>query len=175
MNKRFFSILFTGAMLSIVAIGFTQVLNKKPEQEVNPAMETASKVTEYKKKSREALKPYKYDASNVTHYSFAAFEQRKEIEIMLFNGTEYKLNFNMEGSPKPITVQIYDKPMSNQKRNKIKEFPNVQGAGFDVITKELMTEGTSLKRIYVDYIIPANDSKEPLKGFAILTYGYKNI
>jgi hypothetical protein len=32
-----------------------------------------------------------------------------------------------------------------------------------------------LKRVYVDYIISTNDTKETLSGFMVLTYGYKNI
>lgn len=186
MKNRIFSTLFTLTLLTVVSFSFAQVLNKKEEAQADPreaARENASKVTEYKGKSRENLKPYRYDASKVTHFNYSGFEQKKEIEVMMFNGTEYRLCFNGQGAPKPITLQIYDKPASNQARVMIQEVSNVAGKENEMIEssalnkkyQEMKGKDVVLKRVYVDYIISANDTKEPLSGFMILTYGYKNI
>jgi len=192
--KKIMTYVAVASLVAIVSVNAAQVLNKRPDQKEPVVNENASKVTEYKKKSRESLKPYRYDACNVTYYSYTGFEQKRVFEIMMFNGTEYKLNFNTEGSPKPITIQIYDKPETNQARVKLYEQSNVQGGDVNVITADIIakyreilkekykdakvkpdTENATLKRLYIDYIIPANDSKEPLKGFAVMSYGYKNI
>lgn len=181
--KKIMTYVAVATLVAIVSANTAQVLNKRPDKQEPVVNENASKVTEYKKKSKESLKPYRYDACNVTYYSYSGFEQRRVFEIMMFNGTEYKLNFNTEGSPKPITIQIFDKPETNQARVKLYEQANVQGGDVNVITMDLIKKyrelksnpDASLKRLYIDYIIPANDTKEPLKGFAVMSYGYKNI
>lgn len=185
MKSRIFSALLSLTLVAVVGYSFAQVLNKK-QDEYDPranAREGASKVTEYKGKSRENLKPYRYDASKVTHFSYSGFQQKREIEILMFNGTEYRLCFNAQGAPKPVSIQIYDKPESNQARVMIQEFANVAGTEniaveSDNLNKkyqEMKGKDVVLKRIYVDYIISANDTKEPLTGFMVLSYGYKNI
>lgn len=187
MKKRFFPIIFTTALMAVVGFSFAQVLNKKAEEKPDPRMkaqENASKVTAYKEKSRENLKPYRYDGTNVTHFSYSGFAQKREIEVLLFNGNDYRLVFNAQGATKPVDIQIYDKPVSNQARVMIHEIKNVTGQeNLPIETSALNnkyrdlknSKDVVLKRIYVDYIISANDSKEPASGFMILTYGYKNV
>lgn len=193
MKSRIFSSILTLSLITIVGLSFAQVLNKK-QDEYDPranAREGATKVTEYKGKSRDNLKPYRYDASKVTHFSYSGFEQKREIEVLMFNGTEYRLCFNGQGAPKPVAIQIFDKPESNQARVMIQEISNASGneniaiesnginQKYNEILKSKSKDGkdpnVSLKRIYVDYVISANDSKEPLTGFMVLSYGYKNI
>jgi hypothetical protein len=182
MNTKIASILLTSTFMAFVSINIAQVLNKKDKGKNTPA-EEVSKVTEFKQKSRENLKPYRYDACAVTHFSFSAYEQSKEVELLLFSGTEYKLCFNTEGTPKPIGIRIYDKPSGNQTRALIYEEQNVQGRDVNIITADLekkykemkKSESATLKRLYINYLIPANETKEPLKGFAIVSYGYKNV
>lgn len=181
MNTKSASILLTATFTAFVGINMAQILNKKDKGKNAPA-EEVSKVTEFKQKSRENLKPYRYDASAVTHFSFFAYEQTKEVELLLFSGNEYKLCFNTEGTPKPIGIRIYDKPAGNQTRALIYEEQNIQGRDVNIITADLekkyremkKSETASLKRLYINYLIPANDTKEPLKGFTVVSYGYKN-
>lgn len=187
MKKRIIPVVFTAVLMAVVGYGFAQVMNKKADEKPDPrvkAQENASKVTAYKATSRENLKPYRYDGTNVTHFSYSGFAQKREIEVMLFNGNEYRLVFNAQGAIKPIDIEIYDKPTTNQARVKIFEMKNVTGQeNIPVETTALNnkyrelknSKDILLKRIYVDYIISANDSKEPASGFMVLTYGYKNI
>ncbi|MBX7093417.1 MAG: hypothetical protein K1X56_01765 [Flavobacteriales bacterium] len=187
MRKRIIPMMFTAAMMVMVGYSFAQVLNKKADEKPDPrikAKENAGNVTAYKEKSRENLKPYRYDGTNVQHFSYSGFAQKREIEVLLFNGSDYRLVFNAQGAPKPVNIEIYDKPTSNQARTKIHEFTNVTGQeNLSIETGTLTAKyrelknnpDVLLKRIYVDYIISPNDSKEPVSGFMILTYGYKNI
>ncbi|HRE74793.1 MAG TPA: hypothetical protein PK637_05655 [Flavobacteriales bacterium] len=187
MMKRLVSFVFTASLVAIVGYSAAQVLNKKADEKPDPrvkAQENATKVTAYKQKSRDNLKPYRYDGTNVTHFSYSGFTQKREIEVLLFNGNEYRLVFNAEGATKPLDIEIYDKPSDNQGRVKLHEVKSVTGQEnisiqTDVLNakyKELKnSKDVVLKRIYVDYIISANDTREPASGFMVLTYGYKNV
>lgn len=187
MKKRIIPAFLTLGLVAVVGFGSSQVLNKKSSEQPDPrvkASENATKVSAYKEKSRENLKPFRYDASNVTHFNYLGYGQKKEIEVLMFNGNDYRLVFNAEGAPKPVDIEFWDKPATNQSRVKIHEFKNVTGQ--ENLTVESSVLNTKfrdikgnpdliLKRVYVDYIISTNDSKEPLSGFMVLTYGYKNI
>jgi hypothetical protein len=94
------------------------------------------------------------------------------------------LVFNAEGAPKPVYIEFWDKPATNQARVKIHEFKNVTGQENLTVESSVLNSkfreikgnpDLILKRVYVDYIISTNDTKETLSGFMVLTYGYKNI
>lgn len=178
------------------AITIAQIANKKGAE----AVEQPSKVEEYKTKTREKLKPFRYDGSKITHFNYLKYDQTKEVEIMLFNGNEYKLCFNAEGAPVAITVRIYD--MSREaagnypeKRKLLTEISGFKGE--QIVESKTLTDEyrklkdnqkLTLKRVFVEYFIPEAEyvqeqlppkSKEeprmvPQKGFCVLTYGYKN-
>jgi hypothetical protein len=182
-------------MLSVLTIA--QVLNKKNSEPV----EEVSKVDECKTKTREKLKPYRYDGTKITHFNYLKYDQTKEVEILLFNGNEYKLCFNAEQAPVGISIKIYDiskEAAGNypEKRKLLKTIENFKGD--QIVESNVLNEEyrklkenpkLSLKRVFVEYTIPEAEyvkeqlppkSKEepkmvPQKGFCVLTYGYKNI
>lgn len=97
-------VLIFGALALLSVITVAQIANKKGAQ----AVEEPSKVEQSKEKTREKLKPYRYDGTKITHFNYMKYDQTKEIEVLLFNGNDYKLCFNADGSPVGIKIRIYD-------------------------------------------------------------------
>lgn len=97
-------VIFGTAAIMLSMMTIAQVANKKGAE----AVEEPSKVEQSKEKTRDKLKPYRYDGSKITHFNYLKFDQTKEIEVLLFNGNEYKLCFNADGSPVGIKIRIYD-------------------------------------------------------------------
>ena len=200
MGTRIKSGILLATFLFGFGIVFAQVLNKKSKDEPT---EEVNKVAEYKAKTREKLKPHKYDGSKVTYFNYLQYEQKKKIEVLLFNGIEYKFCFNSEGVPKGIGVHIYDKDEAAKDRVVIYEASNVIGKDFTITSDEMLKNlqskksgVTSIKRVYIEYSIPATDQayKAPVvatekskkeaeastsepqqKGVIVLSYGYKNV
>jgi hypothetical protein len=130
-------------MLSVITIA--QIANKKGAEPI----EAPSKVEEYKEKTREKLKPFRYDGTKITHFNYMKYDQTKEIEVLLFNGNEYKLCFNGEGAPVGIKIRIYDiskEAAGNypEKRILLKEISDFKSETI-VETKELNTSYTTRK------------------------------
>src|SRR5688572_18554193 len=98
-------VIIFGALATLLSVmTVAQIANKKGAE----AVEEPSKVEQCKEKTREKLKPFRYDGSKITHFNYLKFDQTKEIEVLLFNGNEYKLCFNAEGSPVGIKIRLYD-------------------------------------------------------------------
>jgi len=140
-----------------------------------------------REEAKKAIKPYLYDGYKTTYFNFKTFAQSKEVEIYLFNNTDYKLSFNGKSSPKDITVKIYDEAKSNPKRVLLKEFNGISGNNIVVNTTELEEvlkktnkNAARLKRVFVNYEIPATptaNNKTPDisdRGAIVLVMGYKN-
>jgi hypothetical protein len=194
MKKKVLSFMAVATLLSAIAIA--QVANKKKGDAVEPV----SKVEEYKEKTREKLKPYRYDGTKINHFNYLKYTQTKEIEVLLFNGNEYKLCFNGEGAPVGITVKIYDiskEAAGNypEKRILLSQMDGFKGE--QTIESSALNEAyrtkkdnqkLTLKRVFIEYSIPEapyvqeqlpeKSKEEPRmvaqKGFCVLTYGYKN-
>jgi len=194
MKKKVITILSVVSLLSVITIA--QIANKK---DAAPVEET-SKVDEFKEKSREKLKPFRYDGTKVTHFSYLKYEQTKEVEILLFNGNNYKLCFNGEGAPVGITIRIYDiskEAAGNypEKRTLLEEISGFKGEqtiesdNLNKTFQEKKKHTQKLKRVYIEYAIPEapyvdeqlppkskeEPRKVPQKGFCVLTFGYKNV
>ncbi|WP_066759637.1 hypothetical protein [Crocinitomix algicola] len=156
--------------------------------------QTAANLTEFKEniasqktEAKEALGSYRFDGSKITYFNFKTYEQIKEVEIYLFNNTDYRFSFNGKSLPFDISVQIYDKGKTASDRTLLKEFTGLQGQNLLVESSELNTtylEKTGhsgrLKRVFVDYIItaiPTAENKTPTmkeRGAVVLVMGYKN-
>lgn len=156
--------------------------------------QTASNLTEFRtniKKNKEeaktSIKPYLYDGYKTTYFNYKTYSQVKEVEIYLFNNTDYKLAFNGKSSMKNINVKIYNDSKSNTDRILLKEFSDVSGNNIVLQTKELNAAyqkankgGSRLKRVFVNYEIPAtptaNNSAPSIedRGAVVLVMGYKN-
>lgn len=147
-------------MLSVITVA--QIANKKGAE----AVEEPSKVEQSKEKTREKLKPYRYDGTKITHFNYMKYDQTKEIEVLLFNGNDYKLCFNADGSPVGIKIRIYDiskEAAGNypEKRILLKEVSDFKA---DVIieTKEL-NEAFSTKKVEL-YNNKSKDQDEKTKN-----------
>ena len=172
--------------------------------ELTPYQEYLIELKEYRRNCRNALKPFRYDGSLTTHYSYKEYTYAKEIEIATIQKEEYRLSFNAMGVKNDgITIRIYDKAKRFNSRVLLYEKENVANTEFTIETSPLLEKlkeakredkveeeiikHLTLKKIYVDYIIPATDRiiemdqetgveyKVVTKGAIILAVGYDNL
>ena len=172
--------------------------------ELTPYQEYLIELKEYRRNCRNALKPFRYDGSLTTHYSYKEYTYAKEIEIATIQKEEYRLSFNAMGVKNDgITIRIYDKAKRFNSRVLLFEKENVANTEFTIETSPLLEKlkeakredkveeeiikHLRLKKIYVDYIIPATDRiiemdqetgveyKVVTKGAIILAVGYDNL
>jgi len=156
--------------------------------------QTVSNLTEFKaniksnkSEAKKEIKPYLYDGYKTTYFNYKTYKQVKEVEIYLFNNTEYRLAFNGKSAPKSVKVKIYNADKTNKNRILLKEISNVSGKNTVIQTKDLNTvyksvnkKASRLKRVFVNYEIPAtkgaNNSKPKIedRGAVVLVMGYKN-
>ena len=172
--------------------------------ELTPYQEYLIELKEYRRNCRNALKPFRYDGSLTTHYSYKEYTYAKEIEIATIQKEEYRLSFNAMGVKNDgITIRIYDKAKRFNSRVLLYEKENVANTEFTIETSPLLEKlkeakredkveeeiikHLRLKKLYVDYIIPATDRiiemdqetgveyKVVTKGAIILAVGYNNL
>jgi len=156
--------------------------------------QTASNLTEFKEniasqkaEAKSQLKPFRFDGSKITYFNFKTYKQVKEVEIYLFNNTDYRFSFNGKSLPNDITIEIYDKDKTQGDRILLKQFDGIQGKNVIVESSELndtyrekSNSKGRLKRVFVDYVItavPGAQNKKPTmkeRGAVVLVMGYKN-
>lgn len=127
---------------------------------------------EVKKKCKRDLKPFHYYAFKITKITFTNEAQFKEVEVPLFHDAEYRFVFNTEGLHQNITIEVYDKPASYEKRNKI--YSGTTSERHFVFDPP---KASTHNRVYIDYIIPANkntNANEIDKGCVIFYSGFKH-
>ena len=148
------------------------------------------------------LKTFRYDGSLTTHFSYKEYIC-KRVEIATIQKEEYRLSFNAMGVKNDgITIRIYDKAKRFTSRTLLYEKENVSNTEFTVETTPLVDklkeakreDGVEeniiahlrLKKLYIDYIIPATEEyrngsrnwveyKVVTKGAIILAVGYDNF
>lgn len=131
-------------------------------------------------------KKYLYDGYKTTYFNYKTYEQVKEVEIYLFNISEYRLIFNGKSSPKPFRLEIYNEDKTNANRVLLFESDQmkednvvVQTETLNDIMKTQNKHHDRLKRVFVNYIIPAdpkaNNDRPTMadRGAAILVMGYE--
>ncbi len=172
--------------------------------ELTPYQEYLIELKEYRRNCRNALKPFRYDGSLTTHFSYKEYAYAKEVEIATIQNEEYRLSFNAMGVKNDgITIRIYDKAKRFNSRVLLYEKENVANTEFTIETSPLLEKLKEakradkveediikflrLKKLYVDYIIPATDRviemdqetgveyKVVTKGAIILAVGYDNL
>lgn len=156
-------------------------------QGVSNLTEFKANIKSNKEEAKKAVKPYLYDGYKTTYFNYKTYKQTKEVEIYLFNNTEYRLSFNGKSCPKDVKVKIYNADKTDSDRLLLKEITNVSGANTIIQTKDLNEaykaadkKATRLKRVFVNYEIPAtpgaNNSKPKIedRGAVVLVMGYKN-
>ena len=155
--------------------------------------QTASNLTEFKEnisrqkdEAKKALKPYRYDGSKVTYFNFKTYKQVKEVEIYLFNNTDYRFSFNGKSLPHDISIKIYDEDKTTPDRILLKEITGIkdnnitiESSDLDKVYQDKKDTERRLKRVFVDYEIPGIpgvQNKKPTmseRGAVILVMGYK--
>lgn len=156
--------------------------------------QTAANLTEFKEniaaqkvEAKSQLKPYRFDGSKITYFNFKTYKQVKEVEVYLFNSTDYRFSFNGKSLPNDITIEIYDQEKAIGDRILLKRFDGIKGKNILVESTELnqvyqqkTKTTTRLKRVFVDYVItaiPGAQNQTPTmkeRGAMVLVMGYKN-
>lgn len=134
-----------------------------------------------KKDARNQLGSYKYDGAKVTYFNYRKVEQIKEVEVYLFNNTDYKLSFNGNSIPGACKIEIYNNSKIESERTLLAEVDNLSGKEVQISSddlnasyKKIYPNGARLKRVYVNYVIPeATSSTANDRGAAVLVIGYK--
>ena len=182
----------------------TPKIESQRGNDLTPYQAYMIELKEYRKNCRNALKPYRYDGSLTTHFSYKEYVYAKEVEIAIIQNEEYRLSFNAMGiKDDGISIKVYDKPKKYNSRVLLFEKENVTGTEFTAETTEMLEklkaakkdQGVEediikylrLKKLYIDYIIPATDRqievdqetgldvKVVTKGAVILAVGYNNL
>jgi len=176
---------------------------KKKKDYVDPYAEFKMELENYKKDCRVALKPYRYDGVKTTYFSYKSFEYLKEIEVATIQDAEYRLSFNANGiHHDKIQIKIYDKPETAKGRVLLYEKTGVGGNEFAFETTSMLeklkqdkldrgiepevVEQMRLKKIFIDYIIPAVERTTEVdeygdekvvqqRGAIILCVGFSNL
>ena len=191
-------------LLSSIILTGNNVCYSQRSNELTPYQQFLVELRGYRKECRNALKPFRYDGANTTHFSYKEYNYFKEVEIGIVQNAEYRLSFNSNGIKyDPIKVQIFDKPHKYNSRVLLYEKDGVGQNEFTVETgpmidklKEVklakgveqeIIERMRLKKLYVNYIIPAVDRtieidpetggemKVVTKGAVVLAVGYTNL
>ncbi|MFD1551878.1 hypothetical protein DNU06_01735 [Putridiphycobacter roseus] len=170
----------------LVLIGFL-VFALAFAQQVTNLTEFKESIKLNKAEAKTSIKPYLYDGYKTTYFNYKTYKQSKEVEIYLFNNTEYKLAFNGKACSKNITVNVYNESKSVADRILLKEITDIKGNNIVIETDDLndayVAAGGSasrLKRVFVDYVIPAtpdaNNANPTIehRGAVVLVMGYKN-
>lgn len=118
-----------------------------------------------KKQGIAELNPYFYSASKVNMINYEYKETRKEIEVPLFKGEEYRLIFNKSALPKDVLIEIYDKDINSGSRNPL--FTSKDQTG-NIVSYEPKKS----KKLYVNYVIPKADG-EKASGCLVFILGYQ--
>lgn len=171
-----------------------QLIGKKSTNtpiEQDPKIAFDNGIQEARETARKKLNPYKYSATTSTVFPFKSYFYVKEVEVSTLEKTDYKICFNgtmvKEGFPK-IGLKIYDKPEDGKGRILLYEHKDSIGSGdeFEINLNDLndafrlkmkekypgdehkdkraLIDKMRLKKVYVDYIIPAVDRKVTTTG-----------
>ena len=172
--KKVYYTLFLTLFLFISNVAILQKGTKTSDVNPDPLDALKQELLDYKKASRTALKPYRYDGMKTTYFTYKSFDYIDEVELATIQKTEYRLSFNAKGIHEDkIKIRIYDKPKESKGRILLYEKDDVGGNDFTCETTEMLEKlkaakqekGVSediikvmqLKKLYVDYIIPAVD------------------
>lgn len=117
---------------------------------------------------RKKMEPYKYDSQKFTRINFTKKTQQLEVEVPVFVGEKYRVVFNLTAMPEhpPIGINIYTKSKDSGKRDAIFTNKDVPAG-----TKELVFDAPRLRKLFIDYDVPASDST--LSGYILFMVGYK--
>ena len=121
---------------------------------------------EIKKMLAPLLKPFIADGFKTTKIMFKKQPQKKEVEIPLYFGENYRIIFLTSQLPMDIGISIYNKSATSKKRTLL-------FSSKDVPKAEVLKFATDrAKDFYVEYDIPATDSIK--SGCVSFMIGYES-
>ncbi len=155
-------------------------------QQITTLAEYKNSIKANKTEAKKSISPYLYDGYKTTYFNYKTYKQIKEVEIYLFNNTEYKLAINTKACTKGLKINIYDKAKTSNNRILLKTMSKVVDGNSVINTTELNTalkksnsNSTRLKRVFISYEIPAistSNNTKPLiedRAAVVLVMGYK--
>ncbi len=118
---------------------------------------------------RKKMEPYKYDSQKFTRINYTKKQQQLEVEVPVFVGEKYRVVFNLSAMPPaPIGINIYTKSKESGKRE-----PIFSNKDIPADTKELVFDAPRLRKLFIDYDVPADSTDAKLSGYIIFMVGYK--
>ncbi len=119
---------------------------------------------------RKKLEPYKYDSQKYTRINFTGKKQLLEVEIPVFVGEKYRVVFNTSAMPEnhPIGINIYSKAKDSGNRQPVFTNDNIPEG-----TTELVFDAPRLRKMYIEYDVPAVSEDQSASGYIIFMVGYK--
>jgi hypothetical protein len=168
------------SIICLILLSFTSQTPQEIEQ-------FRTDISENKSKAKKSLDGYRYDGSKVTYFNYKEVSQKKELEVFLFNKTEYKLVFNAELVPSGINVNVYDADKNDPNRTLLSENPGVEASSFYLLSSNLndmyaskYKDAARLKRVFVEYeiignetYVKANKGEISNRGAVVLAMGYE--
>jgi hypothetical protein len=150
-------IFFTGLIGLMFVYGFTTI-------QTTDNCDKKTLTTSCKKK----MEPFKYDSQKFTKIMFQKKTQQLEIEVPVFIGEKYRLVFNTSSLPKPIQVNVYTKDKESSKREAIYSSKSLKPG-----ENEIVFDAPRVRKLYVDYDVPADSTNAKLSGCVVFMVGYK--
>lgn len=150
-------ILLTGLVGLVFAYGFTTI-------QTTDNCDKKALTTSCKKK----MEPFKYDSQKFTKITFTKKAQQLEVEVPVFIGEKYRLVFNTSALPKPIQVNVYTKDKESKKREAIYSSKDLKAG-----EHEIVFDAPRVRKLFVDYDVPADSTSAKLSGCMVFMVGYK--
>ena len=150
-------IFFTGLVGLVFIYGFTAI-------QTADNCDKKGLTTSCKKK----MEPFKYDSQKFTKISYTKKVQQLEIEVPVFIGEKYRLVFNTSSLPKPVLVNVYTKDKESKKREAIYSSKDLKAG-----ENEIIFDVPRVRKLYVDYDVPADTTSQKMSGCMIFMVGYK--
>ncbi|MCW3070158.1 MAG: hypothetical protein JWO44_48 [Bacteroidetes bacterium] len=117
---------------------------------------------------KKKMEPFKYDSQKFTKVTFQKKTQQLEIEVPVFIGEKYRLVFNTSSLPKPVQVNVYTKDKESKKREAIYSSKDLKAG-----ENEIVFDAPRVRKLYVDYDVPADSTNQKLSGCVVFMVGYK--
>jgi hypothetical protein len=114
---------------------------------------------------KKKMEPFKYDSQKFTKIMYQKKTQQLEIEVPVFIGEKYRLVFNTSSLPKAVQVNVYTKDKEAKKREAI--YTSKAGEN------EIVFDAPRVRKLYVDYDVPADSTNQKLSGCVVFMVGYK--
>ncbi len=117
---------------------------------------------------KKKLEPFQYDSQKFNKIRFTNKAQQIEVEVPVFIGEKYRVVFNTSTLPKPIKISVYTKDKESKKREAVYKSSDA-AAG----TTEFVFDTPHLRKMFINYEVPADTTGETLTGCAVYMIGFK--